>query len=374
MNSSKVNRVFGLDFLRAIAISLVVFSHTTLLVAPNSNNFVITFIKTLGAVGVDLFFILSGFLIGGILLKQIDLKKTSFNNLIIFWKRRWLRTLPNYFLVLILNILVIILFSKDLPNRLWKYFLFIQNFNSPHPDFFTEAWSLSIEEYAYLLLPFVLFFSFKIFRKTDKKKLFFLMSLFSVLALLFIKILYFFNTEINSFLDWSSSFRKVVIYRIDSIYIGFLLVFLMNKFSDFAEKYKQQFLFVGLFLFISTHVVILIFNITPQADLGFYTFGYLQLVILSLSLFFPYFSRLNYSGIFKRSIQFISIHSYSIYLVNYSIVLLSIEVFFDVSAMSIFKKIGVVVLFLGSTILLSVIMYRYFEAPILKFRDKKYMR
>ena len=62
----KNNRVFGLDLLRAVAISLVVISHITYLLFPVNNSLIVTGVRVIGAVGVDLFFVLSGFLIGKI--------------------------------------------------------------------------------------------------------------------------------------------------------------------------------------------------------------------------------------------------------------------------------------------------------------------
>ncbi len=67
--NSELKRNFGLDLLRAIAISLVLISHCTYLLFPENESLLITFVRTLGAIGVDLFFVLSGYLIGGILLK-----------------------------------------------------------------------------------------------------------------------------------------------------------------------------------------------------------------------------------------------------------------------------------------------------------------
>lgn len=372
MNSSQANRVFGLDFLRSIAIGLVVMSHATLLAFPNSISPLFTAIKILGAVGVDLFFVLSGFLIGGILLKQIELRKTSSKDLFHFWKRRWYRTLPNYFLILFINVLIFLFLGKDLPKIIGLYIPFLQNFSTPHPDFFTEAWSLSIEEYAYLLLPFLLFLSFKLSKNSNKEKIFLWVTLLSVLGLTFLKVLYYFTAEINSLHDWSSSFRKVVIYRVDSIYIGFLVVYLVRKYPEIKEKFKLQLLILGLLIFILIHLIIYFFNLMPETNLGFYVFVYLQTVILSLALLFPYFSTLNYSGLFSNFIKFISINSYSIYLVNYSIVLLGMQEIFDVSNTSIFQKMGLIFLFLSITIIFSNIIYRYFELPILKYRDKKY--
>lgn len=81
-------RNFGLDLIRAISIALVIIDH----------RFDIMF--EIGTVGVQIFFILSGFLIGQILLK--DFKNGSNGATILkFWKRRWFRTIPLYYLVLI---------------------------------------------------------------------------------------------------------------------------------------------------------------------------------------------------------------------------------------------------------------------------------
>ena len=91
------SRVFGLDILRALAILFVVLEHGNLLL-PLQISSVIHFVIF---DGVTLFFVLSGFLIGGILLKTLNKQdhtpKTIFN----FWKRRWFRILPNYFLILV---------------------------------------------------------------------------------------------------------------------------------------------------------------------------------------------------------------------------------------------------------------------------------
>ncbi len=372
MGSTRIKRVFGLDLIRSIAIGLVVMSHATLLAFPNSKNPIFTGIRILGAIGVDLFFVLSGFLIGGILLRKIELQKTSSKDLLSFWKRRWFRTLPNYFLVLFLNVLIFLFLGKDLPKTTGLYVPFLQNFSTPHPDFFTEAWSLSIEEYAYLLLPFLLFFSFKIFINSNKEKVFLWVALLLIFGLALLKTKYYFSAEINSYNDWSASFRKVVIYRIDSIYIGFLVVFVVQKYSEITERFKFYLLIVGILIFILIHFLIYRLNLTPQTNLGFYVFVYLQTVILSLALLFPYFSTLNHSGIFFKPIKFISVNSYSIYLVNYSIVLLGMQEIFDVSTNSIFQRVGLIFLFLMVTVIFSNIIYRYFELPILKYRDRKY--
>ena len=89
------HRIFGLDVVRATAILFVLISHSTFLLFPTQNNFIITFIRFFGTIGVDLFFVLSGFLITYLLIVekkmngQIDIKK--------FWMRRILRIWPLFF-------------------------------------------------------------------------------------------------------------------------------------------------------------------------------------------------------------------------------------------------------------------------------------
>jgi peptidoglycan/LPS O-acetylase OafA/YrhL len=146
---SKINydqRVYGLDVYRAIAIIIVVLGHSSFMLNGTAmENF-----PWLGLVdGVELFFVLSGFLIGSILIKTIDkneyklTSKTLFN----FWKRRWFRTLPNYYLILIIYTLFVSygVVDADISQFDWTFFFFLQNFATPFYDFFWESWSLSIE-------------------------------------------------------------------------------------------------------------------------------------------------------------------------------------------------------------------------------------
>lgn len=364
-------RVFGLDVLRALAITFVLVSHCTFLIYPEETYVWLNLIRLMGAVGVDLFFILSGYLIGGILLKLIESNKFTYLELIKFWKRRWFRTLPNYFLVLVLNILITLLIRNSLPDAIGNYFVFLQNFISPHPDYFTEAWSLSIEEYAYLGLPLLFYLVMALFKTTERKKLFIRTTIIVVLLLYLFKINYYMSVEVESYAYWSATFRKVVIYRLDSIYLGFIVVYLIKEYNTWIKRYTVLLALIGLILFLSIHISILVFNLMPNTHLGFYSFLYLQLLGLSLALVFPFCIQINYNGLIKGVVEFTSTRSYAIYLVNYSLILLHLQMVFEVSSMSVVNKIILVVVFLVISILISNAIYVYFENPILKYRDRK---
>lgn len=143
----EANRIKSMDTLRAIAILLVMLAHTILgFGAPKD---IAPF--QLGGIGVDLFFVLSGWLLGNVLFKdmlrgKIDPKR--------FWIRRWMRTLPAYYAVLIFTILQQIL-TKENPVLGLDYFVFIQNYNPPM-QIFSVSWSLAVEEQFYLFIPLFL--------------------------------------------------------------------------------------------------------------------------------------------------------------------------------------------------------------------------
>lgn len=144
------DRIFGLDILRAAAILFVLYSHGRPLIASyvNKNVFNIFSLD-----GVTLFFVLSGFLIGRILIK-IYFKESplTWKDSWSFWVRRWFRTVPPYFIMLCILLVFAFIQGTFTNTNFLQYFLFIQNLWYSHPSFFPEAWSLTLEEWFYLRL------------------------------------------------------------------------------------------------------------------------------------------------------------------------------------------------------------------------------
>ena len=104
------------------------------------------YMEYMSLIFAEFFFLLSGFVLYPQLIKVINNKK----NLVIFYKRRWMRTLPLFFIVLLLiSALTGQLFSLDF----FKYFFLIQKTlpNFLENDYYPVIWHLSIEEFFYLL-------------------------------------------------------------------------------------------------------------------------------------------------------------------------------------------------------------------------------
>jgi peptidoglycan/LPS O-acetylase OafA/YrhL len=141
-------RIHGLDTLRALAVTLVVLHHYVLFVSGEGS---FGWVGEIGWVGVDLFFALSGYLIGNQIFQA--LRRPEGLSLIRFYARRLLRTLPNFYVVLALYALWPAFRGGTPMLPLWQYLSFTQNIGLEPGTAFSHAWSLCIEEQFYMLLP-----------------------------------------------------------------------------------------------------------------------------------------------------------------------------------------------------------------------------
>jgi peptidoglycan/LPS O-acetylase OafA/YrhL len=139
----------GLDLLRALAIIVVVLYHTGIFGFALPND-----VHRFGWIGVDLFFVLSGYLIGGQLLASVA--RGQGINFRRFFARRALRILPAYFAVLAIYFSLPSLREFPEISPLWKFLLSVQNIGLRGGTAFSHAWSLAIEDQFYLVLPLLL--------------------------------------------------------------------------------------------------------------------------------------------------------------------------------------------------------------------------
>jgi peptidoglycan/LPS O-acetylase OafA/YrhL len=141
----------GLDTLRAAAIALVFMYHYMIFVSRTAT---FGWLSEVGWAGVDLFFVLSGYLIAN----QLFAGMTGGRHVSLarFYARRALRTLPVFWLVLAAYALFPAALGGRPPPPWWRFLTFTQNFGLQPGTAFSHAWSLCIEEQFYLVLPGVL--------------------------------------------------------------------------------------------------------------------------------------------------------------------------------------------------------------------------
>lgn len=200
----------GLDLMRSVAILLVMWEHIRFVAEaawPDCSFF-------LPPDGVDVFFVLSGFLVGDVWLKTVRASPSILTALRTFWLRRIWRIWPLYYFFLLLNIGAVAtgLQPGMLGRGTWTYFLFAQNLVKPVDLFFWESWSLCVEELFYFLMP--LFFAVLSFLRFNPH------ALLGFTALILIIIGWLYRGLLPEGLDYDLWYRKMAPGRLDAIGYG----------------------------------------------------------------------------------------------------------------------------------------------------------
>lgn len=355
MTLHKQPRIFGLDLMRSIAVLLVVHSHADDLLDAY-------WPMDPGAAaldGVTVFFVLSGHLIGNILLRMCDATDVPWwKRVLDFWQRRWLRTLPNYYLFLVINIALVAagLAPGLLNENAFAYVVFLQNFIIPLDLFFWESWSLAVEEWFYLLFPLLLVFFVTGLRMAPRAGFLFA-ALLMIATSTFLRFPASHSVETSFMLDLLV--RKIVVMRLDSIGFGVVMAWCMHRWSAWFTKQRFVLLIVGLGGLIATVLR------SEQNDLVYNGTWHCTLSALTMALMLPFLSSWR-TFRWSAPITVISLVSYALYLTH-----MPLRNFFLVwvedrsMSTTVLLYVGY---YLASTAAAAVV-YRYWERPFMNRRD-----
>ncbi|MES2387525.1 MAG: acyltransferase [Bacteroidota bacterium] len=350
-----------LDFLRGLAVVLVLFRHQQYMPA----------LSAIGWLGVDLFFVLSGFLVSGLLFRQYlnDGNIRPVNFLI----RRGFKIYPLYFAFLAAWLLHCI-FRQNImhepgfhykANLLYGQVLFIQNYYLLR---FGPTWTLAIEEHFYILLAIGLFICSLRTGLLKSSKTAWAIS--AILVLVLAGRMYFNNLV----LPYQPNPEYYTHRRIDSLLAGVLLSwfwhFKQAYIQAFAAKYTLVLVAIGILPFA------LAFNYSFES--GFMQGAGLCLVYIGFTCLLLWFItspsvfklfKMHYISSIMRAFALLGVYSYAIYL--FHIIMLDWRLstaipHFDWSFGSLFSFCLYFAVSIGGGITASAII----EKPILKLRDK----
>lgn len=349
------NRIFGLDLLRCAAIFFVLLTHFLESIKPN--NLTHFYYKYLYIDGVGLFFVLSGFLIGTILTKDFIKYGISFSTLLNFWKRRWFRTLPNYYLVM-LFVLTFNYFYKNIDISfadVLRRITFTQNFYSLDENYykkFPEGWSLAVEEWFYLLFPLLIFIVHRVTKKSYLPTYIYRLSLIILLV--------FSSFRFYDELILGNPFKShLVIFRLDAILYGVVGATIAYFHKNFWIKIKIPALIISIMLLLINRIYI--------HDIRSLSLILDSVFVLGLLPFLSSF-KINRPNFITQCITWISLISYSLYLLNLFIIDNLINPFTylysDKNSIKFF-------LFLSFCMLFSTLLYKYIELPIIKWYNRQ---
>jgi len=371
---SDKSRVFGLDVLRAVAILAVMQAHGYYLVSRHVNAH---HYNPLWLDGVSIFFVLSGFLIGRILIDMFDDGNFSPLDVIQFWIRRWFRTLPSFYLVLGTLIAVYYYRNEMLSPTFLDIATFTQNITHGPPQWFEEAWSLAVEEWFYFSVPILMFLAFHTTPAAYRRHA----LLFVIFGAIFGSMAYRVWCAVDlgyaftfSGVEWTEQITMPVLCRLESIMLGVLGAYLMKHHGDRLRAAGWLLLALGALMIVATsngHFM------TDHAAVAlFMNYGYVTTLGLGALLMLPKLSSIKTgNGPIAAAITFISKISYPMYLTN--LVLAQLTILPWIRGALGWPKQGdllqcfsELVIWWTLTIGLSFAIHRLFELPIMNLRDK----
>ena len=336
-----------LDFIRGIAILLVMGVHFDSI--PNTNWFYHAFEfpgKSFGGSGVDLFFVLSGFLVGGLLLKEY--KNTGTLRVSAFIFRRGFKIWPAYYFFLLLQVLS---HSHPLKSFLWQNVFHVQNYVGSS---ITHTWTLSLEEHFYLLL--ALSMGWMTSRKWPIEKI--LKVFIGTMVLVFF-------VRCGTVALGFHGANEMTHTRIDSLLMGVVLASLFHFYPEkFEALSKKPLPLIG----ITAAVVAFMVFVQDQAirfSIGF-TIIYFGAAALTL-LVFSHSGKIKENAIYKF-IAMIGVYSYAIYLYHNSVRGPAMKI--AMHAPEVLRWPALMILQYGLAILLGMFTTQLIEWPFLRIRNK----
>ncbi|MGN6646158.1 MAG: acyltransferase family protein [Cytophaga sp.] len=337
------DRISSVDFFRGIAVLAVVLFH---------------FKGTLpfGYLGVEIFFVISGLLVGGLLTKDLtNQKKIVFFE---FFLKRGFKIWPSYYMFLLLGTGVAVLFySQSHPDQiipLWdlkRYLFFYQNYTGgPFHWSFDHVWTLCVEEHFYILLPILYIFIQKVFPVEKQKQALFLFVTGVIVSGIILKHCSYFFTNSKDVIASTHN-------RIDALGWGVLLNLIVTFYGDKIKNKKVQVwaTCLGVLIFAAAIIGSVYSNESLFYKMYLHTIIPFAFALVLLGVYYIDFSSIKF-------IQVIAYYSYNWYLWH------PVFVFF------IHDRLGAtwlgVLSYLAITFSAAVLSTILIEEPFLKRRKK----
>ena len=368
MNNNKSKYLPSIDSLRALAVLAVIIYHVDVNYLPG------------GFLGVDLFFVLSGYLISSLIIKEY--KKTGSVNLYNFYIRRARRLLPAVYFMITIGLVVMVLFNEVLLRKShldaifgyiyssnWWYIFhkldYFDSFGAQSP--FKHLWSLAIEEQFYMIFPLLFLL---VNRKKKSKdgtyklnKNFLYVVLGLILVSLIAHILLFDINNISRIYFGTDT-------RAFSLLVGVVGAILYPMERLHAKVTPQQNMLYSVVSLVSIATLITVMIYTSEYNTLLYRGGFLLVAILGLIVIISsgkqhtLMSRL----LSFKPIVFIGKISYSLYLWHFPVLVLTTPVSEIGNPNIIFVILRVIL-----TFILAAASYVFVETPIRKLGFKNYI-
>lgn len=342
---AKISRYPNLDLLRALAVMIVVFYHCCNLVGVPS--WMWKWLEVLGSSSVELFCILSGFLIGSIYWEEND--RVGEVNIKVFILRRIYRTVPMYYFFMTLAYLAVYV-ARD-QDFSWTYLFFLQNYETAMP-FYVISWTLCVEEHFYLLMPFLVW----LFLRIPKKLTIVSLAVLFILPLLFR--LFSYDETVGQVFGYQVVASH---FRYESLLLGVVISQILRYHETFFDKLirYRYFIYAATFIIISSYVFL---PILTKAQISVTLSGILYGLCLIVAVRGKPIALATKPFTYK-----VAISSYSTYLAHSLWLHAWIYTFDYLGIMSAWIRIPIMFLW---SFTVGYIVFKIIEKPIIRLRNR----
>lgn len=320
---------------------------------------------------IEWLFVLSGFLIGSMMIRSFEKRSDWWGSARDFWLRRWFRTIPNYYLFLFVNVLLA-WWGIEEGRFAWSFVVFSQNLAWPEnkPLFFSESWSLALDEWFYFVMPLLLGLVVLLVRG-QRKRLFWVAALVLIVGPNIFRIL---NGPTHHFFDWDETIRRVTVMHLDATGWGVVAAILNKWHANWWNHWRGWKALLGLGLTLISVLAMCVFILKGwQVFWGgwFNDTILITMPCLGVVLFLPWLSSAQPRLAWVKYLAArVGDYSYSVYLSHFPVMMILIYVFgvfdWDVREFVWWAVLGWVVL----VFLVSMFVFHNFEKPLSDFREK----
>lgn len=377
-------RNFGLDVLRCLAILIVLANHAFLAIFLPAGHGQwggkATAVSLTAVVSIEWLFVLSGFLIGTMMIRSFEVGSGFWNRARSFWLRRWFRTMPNYYLFLLVNI-VLLQMGLGMGPYSVKFAFFVQNFAwRSLPTFYNESWSLATDEWFYLVMP-ILVGIIALVRKLDLRTTFVLATVLLILAPTVARFLAEPPHAValgDRIFDWDTRFRRVTVFHLDATGWGVLGAVTSRWMTGFWQR--------GVGAKAAAGLALMSLGIVMEEQLFFGGFfpdrwphltnaSVLTLMGAGTFLALPWIAQMRqHGGPLGRGWAWVvdrgSTYSYSIYLVHFPLIYILRPALPPAESASLTRVWLQVIVWLAFTFAASAFIYHRFEKPTSDLRER----
>lgn len=367
------NRSLGLDCLRSLSIVIVLCNHG--LIGFVFSQGILPFqgwlanFSASAVLSIEWLFLLSGYLIGAMMIRSFESGRPWAACARDFWLRRWFRTVPNYYLFLILN-LVLVSWGWMEGVFDWKFLVFSQNlaWTETTPHFFGESWSLALDEWFYFSMPLLLGLVASLGVKRNQTR-FMLVSLFLIVGPTLLRAMHAPSVE---FFGWDADIRRVTIYHLDATGWGVLAAVMNKWFKPWWRSHEGAKALAGVALMGLGQYGVCdllqpvsplmgrVWNVAAIACMAAGTFLVMPWLTQSFS------AKPRLAAFTGR----LSMYAYSIYLSHFPMMFVYLHVLKAQGPVTAWALGAAVIGWLISVLLISALVYHLFEGPVADLRER----